>query len=92
MGVISKVLLKAVGSAKKDLKTFTFCNVDPISVNTQEKLKLLIRVQLQKDVSGDFDVGFLQGSTVVNIRSSEDLDEVWNDITKGRTIVFGVMD
>ena len=40
MGVISKVLLKAVGSAKKDSKTFTFHNVDSISVNTQEKLKL----------------------------------------------------
>jgi len=80
VGVISKVLLKAVGSAKKDSKTLTLRNVDPISVNTQEKLKLLIRTQLQKDVSGDFDVGFLQGSTVVNIRSSEDLDEVWNDI------------
>ena len=39
-------------------------------------------------MSGDFDVGFLQGSTVVNIRSSEDLDEVWNDIRKGRTIVL----
>ena len=88
VGVISKVLLKAVGSAKKDYKTFTLRNVDPISVNTQEKLKLLIRTQLQKDVSGDFDVGFLQGSTVVNIRSSEDLDEVWNDIRKGRTIVL----
>lgn len=88
MGVISKVLLKAVGSAKKDWKTFTFCNVNPISLNTQEKLKLLIRAQLQKDASGDFDVGFLQGSTVVNIRSSEDLDEVWNDITKGRTILL----
>jgi len=58
VGVISKVLLKAVGSAKKDSKTFTFCNVDPISVNTQEKLKLLIRTQLHKDVSGDFDVSF----------------------------------
>ena len=45
-------------------------------------------MQLQKDVSGDFDVGFLQGYTVVNIRSSEDLDEVWNDIRKGRTIVL----
>jgi len=59
VGVISKVLLKAVGSAKKDLKTFTLCNIDPISVNTQEKLKLMIRMQLQKDVSGDFDVNFL---------------------------------
>ena len=40
VGVISKVLLKAVGSAKKDSKTFTFHNVDSISVNTQEKLQL----------------------------------------------------
>ena len=85
VGVIGKVLLKAVSSAKQDSKTFTLHNVKLIGVNTQEKLKLLIRTQLQKDVSGDFD-GFLQGSTVVNTRSSEDLDEVWNDIRKGRWI------
>ena len=38
MGVISKVLLKAVGNAtKKDPKTFSLRNVDTISVNSQEK-------------------------------------------------------
>ena len=46
VGVVSKVLLKAVGSAKRDSKTFTLLNVDTISVNMQEKLKLLIRTQL----------------------------------------------
>ena len=84
VGMVSKVLLKAVGSAKRDSKTSTLCNVDTISVNTQEKLKLLIRTQLQNGMSGNFDVGYLQGSTFVNIRSSEDLDEVWNHIRRGK--------
>ena len=88
VGMVSKVLLKAVGSARKDLKTFTLHNVDTISVKTQEKLKLLIRTQLQNDMLEDFDVGYLQGSTVVNIRSSEDLDEVWNDIRRGKNVVL----
>ena len=88
VGVVSKVLLKAVGSAKRDSKTFTLRNVDTISVNTQEKLKLLIRTQLQNDMSGNFDVRYLQGSTIVNIRSSEDLDEVWNDIRRGKNVVL----
>ena len=37
VGMVSKVQLKAVGSAKKDSKTFTLRNVDTIIVNTQEK-------------------------------------------------------
>ena len=36
----------------------------------------------------NFDVGYLQGSTVVNIRSSKDLNEVWKDIRRGKNIVL----
>ena len=91
VGVVSKILLKAMGSlAKKDPKTFTLRNVDTVGVNSEEKLKLLIRTQLHKDiVSGEFDVGYLQGSTVVSIRSSQDLLEIWNDVRKGtKTILW----
>ena len=36
----------------------------------------------------NFDVGYLQGSTVVNIRSSKDLDEVWKDIRREKNVVL----
>ena len=36
----------------------------------------------------NFDVGYLQGSTVVNIRSSKELDEVWKDIRRGKNVVL----
>ena len=57
-------------------------------INMQEKLKLLIRMQLQNDVSGDYDVVYLQGSTVSNIRSSEELDKVRNDIRKRTNVAL----
>ena len=88
VGVVSKVLLKAFGGAKRDSNTFTLHNVDTINVNMQEKSKLLTRTQLQNDMSRNFDVEYLQGSTVVNIRSSEDLDEVCNDIRRGKNLVL----
>ena len=59
-----------------------------VLINMQEKLKLLIRMQLQNDVSGDYDVVYLQGSTVSNIRSSEELDKVRNDIRKRRNVAL----
>ena len=86
-GMFGKVLLKAVGNI--DPKTFTLRNVDTVYVNSEEKLKLLIRTQLQKDIlSGEFDIGYLQGSTVVNIRNSQDLVEIWNNVRKGNKTIL----
>ena len=39
-------------------------------------------------MSCDFDIGFLQGSTTVNLRTSQDLLDVWNDIAGGKNIVL----
>ena len=39
-------------------------------------------------MSENFDVGYIQGSTVVNIRSSEDLDEVWNDVRREKNVLW----
>lgn len=86
MGVVSKVLLKAVGSAKRNSKTFMLRNVNTYC-QCEFTRQLMIRTQLRNDiVPGDFDVGYLQGSTVINIRSCQDLVEVWNDIRRGMKV------
>ena len=36
--------------------------------------------------SGDFDVGYIQGSSVVRIRSNENLAEVWSLLKKSTTL------
>lgn len=46
-------------------------------------LKRVIKEQLQQEILPDihsFDVGFIQGSNVVSIRSIEDLRELWSDM------------
>ena len=55
-----------------------------------EKLKALIKAQLQKEVTqnGDFDVGYLQGSNIVSIRTKEDLLEIWASFQKGVSTIL----
>ena len=43
---------------------------------------------LRKDIVKDFDVGFYNGSTVVSIRSEQDLREIWQDVKRGTQIVL----
>ena len=39
----------------------------------------IIRRNLSEDItSGDFDIGYLQGSVVVRIRTADDLKELWS--------------
>ena len=91
---ISKVLIKAVkgdSSGKKaDGKTFTLRNIDPSKVKTCSQLKTLIRAQLQEDIRtrGDFDVGYIQSNSVVTLRSSEDMQEIWNTLSKGTKVTL----
>ncbi len=77
---VDKVLLKAVNKkGKKDSKTFTLRNVNQHALLTSDDLKRVIRMKLSDDItSGDFDVGYVQGTTVVRIRTSEDLEELWS--------------
>ena len=88
--VIKKVLLKAVSkSNKKDPKTFTLRNIQSSHISTCHELKFLIRAQLQEDmIKEDFDVGYLQNSTVISIRSTDDLLEVWENIRRGKNITL----
>ena len=77
---VDKVLLKAVNKkGKKDPKTFTLRNIDQHALLTCDNLKGAIRRKLSDDITtGDFDVGYVQGTTVVRIRTSDDLEELWS--------------
>lgn len=84
VSLIHKVLVKAVSKNKKSHKTFTLRNVDTTATASCESLKKLIKAQLKQEIIGPdkFDMGFIQGSNVINIRSKEDLQEVWSDLLK----------
>ena len=77
---MDKVLLKVVNKkGKKDPKTFTLRNINQHALLTCDDLKGVIRKKLSDDItSGDFDVGYVQGTTVVRIHTSEDLEELWS--------------
>lgn len=81
--VVEKVMLKAVSkSGKKASRSFALRNLNPACVNTCYDLKALIRAQLTGDItSKDFDIGYCQGSSVVGLRSTEDLNEVWGKLS-----------
>ena len=88
-GIISKLLLKAFCvSTKKDSKTFTLRNVNTAAIGSCEQLKCEIRSQLCGDIVQEFDVGYLQGSTLISIRTPHDLSEIWNDANKGNKVIL----
>lgn len=83
---LTRVLLKAVlksSTSNKDGKTFTIRDVDTARISSCGAMKALIREQLNDDiVTEDFDVGFLNGSSVVRIRNKKDLFDVWSALRK----------
>lgn len=68
-------LLKAYGKGtRKDPKTFTLRDVCTAAISSCAQLKREIQSQLKDDIiKGDFDVGFMQASTLVSMRSTHDL-------------------
>ena len=74
--------------ATKTCKTFTLRDVNVGQVITHDQLKQVIKLQLAGDVTDDFDVGYYQATTVVSIRSTQDVIEVWNDVKKGVKVVL----
>ena len=92
--IVPKLLIKAVckSSSKKEAvktcKTFTLRNVNVGQVITRDQLKQLIKLQLDDDVTDEFDVGYYQATTVVTIRSPQDVMEVWNDVKKGVKVIL----
>ena len=57
-------------------------------MDTRDKLKEVIKSQLENDLVEHFDVGYYQGTTVVSIRSSQDLKEIWQEMKSGTKIVL----
>ena len=64
--IIKKILLKAV---------WTLRDVNISNIVSCDQLKALIKSQLYSDLVKYFEVGYYDGSTVVSIRSAEDLGE-----------------
>ena len=77
--VLPKVLLKAHSLNKKDpAKTFTLRNLDLSVIKSCADLKAVIKRRLSSDITaGEYDVGYIQGSNVVRVRTPDDLDELW---------------
>ncbi|XP_064390049.1 uncharacterized protein LOC135337959 [Halichondria panicea] len=90
--VIPKVFLKAVSKEKKShAKTFTLRNVDMVAITTATCLKEIIRAQLKQEIVPDihdFDVGYVQGTNVISIRSSEDVQEVWSELKTSSKLIL----
>ena len=58
-------------------------------MNCCEELKKVIREQLKEDiVNHNFDVGYVQGTKVVRIRSRLDLQEFWQNFKKSNLILW----
>ena len=36
----------------------------------------------------DFDLGYLEGSTQVSVRTSNNLSEMWNDFSQGKKVIL----
>lgn len=86
--VIPKLFIRAVGKTKKkDTKTFVLRNICVQDVTTVMALKDVIKKQLGSDIDdGDFDVGVMEGSSVVNLRTQDDLKEFWVEAKKGSRV------
>jgi hypothetical protein len=76
--------LKAVSKTGKQFKLFTLRSFPVDQIVSRECLKAMIKSQLHGDlISGDFDVGYVNGSSVISIRALEDLTEFWSATRKG---------
>ena len=79
----SKVLIKAACKNNlKEVKMFTIRNVDLGPIQSITDLKTVIRDKLKEDIRKKFDVGYIQGKTVVRVCSEEDMAEMWSEIKK----------
>ena len=85
---INRVLLKAVQKDGGKSKMFTIRNIGT-NIHSCDDLKTLIRNQLSGDIiTDDFDVGFLDGSNTIRIRTKEDLAEVRSELLKQRKVTL----
>ena len=55
-------------------------------------MKSLNKAQLFDNITANnFNLGYVQGNSVVNIRSKADLDEIWEGLKKDKALLCGVM-
>lgn len=87
---IKKILLKAVSKgSKKEPKMFMLRNMNLSQISTSLDLMFLIKAQLKEDMIKDnFDVGYLQNTTVIILRSKYDLSELWDNVRRGQNITL----
>ena len=78
------MLKAALRNNLKEMKTFTIRNVNTTSIQSIEDLKFLIKDRFSDDIKTIFDVGYIQGTNVIRIRSKEDLLETWAEIRKSK--------
>ena len=78
--------IKCVSKENKESKTFSLRNVDSSVITSCVTLKALIKAQLKDDIVKEFDIGYQHNNSVVNIRNSDDLLEVWSNIRQGKNI------
>lgn len=85
----AKVLLKVVSKVGKSHKMFTLRNLNPTVALSCDQLKNTIRAQLKKEIIvGDFDVGYVNGSNMVSVRTQADVAEVWSEVLAGKKVVL----
>ena len=85
---LKKVLVKAVSKrgSKADSKVFSLRNVNLSSIS---ELKRAIRDEFSDEItSKEFDVGYLCGSTVVRIRSKDDITELRGLLAKSQITLW----
>lgn len=91
--IIEKATLRAVSQGavykKESAKSFILRSIDCSKVISCGDLKGVIQQQLKQDViSGDFDVGYVQGTNVIRVRSRQDIQEMWPEVVKGKIMLW----
>ena len=88
---VNKIMIRVESrESNKEFRNFTLRNLDTEVINCCEELKREVRSQLEEDVTtGDFDVGYVQGTNkVIRIRSRLDIQEFWQNFRKGNLILW----
>ena len=77
------------GAFKKDAaRTFILRNIDCSRITTCDDLKDIITKQLRNDLTKEFDVGYVEGSNVIRVRSEADLADMWPELKSGKVSVW----
>ena len=78
-------MLKAVHRSNvKEFKTFMMRNVNATTIHSVNDLKALIKENFEEDIRRNFDVGYVQGNSVIRVRSKEDLFEMQTEVKKSK--------